>query len=321
MSREQYNDLGIENHSRGKKKSKLMTVLLIILFILVGFSLFLYFTNDKEPKQKENIVEPIKVKKIEKIQEKQKKETPIKEVTEEKKEVEYVNKEEKIIFDKYIIKEGDTINSIAKEHNIKPITILALNKFIATKKIKAGEILTLSNVDGIIYISKVDDELPTLIKQFSPQLSLEKYLELTQRESTNIIEGESLFFPSPIKKNIENLNLSKPCSGKIKTLFGQVINGIPVDYIIIELDEGKNEVINSLSGIVKDINYIANIGKSVIISSDDYIITYGNLKRMNIDIGQEINEKEEIGTAQSTLYYKVEVNGIPINPEQLFKED
>lgn len=99
--------------------------------------------------------------------------------------------------------------------------------------------------------------------------------------------------------------------------------------LIIRAEEGT-EVLACAEGKVTDIFEDAEIGHAVTMElGDGYEITYGQLKEINVSVGSYVNPGETIGKVSSptkyfsvegsNLYLKLTADGIPVNPESLFR--
>lgn len=67
----------------------------------------------------------------------------------------------------YVVREGDTLSSIAKLFKVSPSTILWANDLSSASKLKVGETLTILPVTGVKYTVKKGDTLVSIAKKFS----------------------------------------------------------------------------------------------------------------------------------------------------------
>lgn len=69
--------------------------------------------------------------------------------------------------EKYVVKEGDTISSIADAYQISIVTLLAANKLTVRSYIRPGDALTILPGDGVQYVIKKGDTLEKIAKTYN----------------------------------------------------------------------------------------------------------------------------------------------------------
>lgn len=98
--------------------------------------------------------------------------------------------------------------------------------------------------------------------------------------------------------------------------------------VVFDAEEGST-VSACAEGKVVDIYDDAQIGKAVTIDlGDGYEATYGQLKEIQVSVGSYVNPGDVIGSVAaptkyysvegSNLYFQLEKDGTPVNPENLF---
>ena len=99
--------------------------------------------------------------------------------------------------------------------------------------------------------------------------------------------------------------------------------------LMISAQEGT-QILSCADGKVIDIFENEEIGQAVTVElGDGYQITYGQLQNITVGVGQYVEEGQSIGFLAaptkyfylegSNLYLKLTVDGIPVNPEVLFR--
>lgn len=344
MSSEQYDDLDpVSSRRRSSRRHRRRqgnagTIAVILIFILFSFFLFLFLTGNKEPKKdvsylqevkqpqvvdKNKIIEnPRVIEKPQVVEQPQVIEKP--QVIIETKEQEiYENPNTpKLKYTQYIIKEGDNIKDIAYSYKLKPATVLSVNKAINPQRLKDGQVISIPNVDGVIYTVRHTDSLKDLVQKFSPQLTLEQYINFVGKKGATVITGEELFFPTQVveRKLGDNIKITRPIEGDVTYVFNQIVGDRPSKGIYIRPTKDL-DVHCSLKGKVIDITYLPNIGKALIIKSSNYKITYGNLQKILVNINSEVDENDIIGKTKdnkTNLYFEVTNDDVEVNPENLF---
>jgi len=111
--------------------------------------------------------------------------------------------EEKKEIVEYIVKEGDTVWSIAKNFGLLPETIIWANA-LKNSVIKPGQQLTISPVDGAMHLIKQGDTLADLAKKY--QVEAEKIISFNELSENDVLFlSELLIIPGgkmPIEPNI-----------------------------------------------------------------------------------------------------------------------
>ena len=103
---------------------------------------------------------------------------------------------------KYTVKEGDTLESIAKEYNLRPDTIRwasrdVMNPF--TNKIEVGWRLTIPELDGVLYKVKDNQTLEDIIKETSVTNAESNFFNIVEfnglKPPYNVSGFEYIFIP------------------------------------------------------------------------------------------------------------------------------
>ncbi|MGN0401268.1 MAG: peptidoglycan DD-metalloendopeptidase family protein [Acetatifactor sp.] len=135
----------------------------------------------------------------------------------------------------------------------------------------------------------------------------------------------------------ETEGLLRPVSGEVLIPFsmeGSVYFTTLDQYkynpaLMLVATEGMS-VSSCADGKVTDVFRDAEIGNAVTVElGDGYQITYGQLANINVSVGSYVDEGTEIGTIApptkyytkegANLYLKLTVNGVPTDPEVLFR--
>ncbi len=115
--------------------------------------------------------------------------------------------EDKATISTYIVKEGDTLSSIAETHDISVNTIRWANSLGAKSTIRVGQKLTILPVTGVQYTIKKGDTISSIAKKFSADT--EEILNSNDLEDASKIKiGMVLIIPdaaplavAPVKKS------------------------------------------------------------------------------------------------------------------------
>lgn len=119
---------------------------------------------------------------------------------------------------RYIVSEGDTIESISKDFIISPSSIIVSNKLDEKSELKTGQELFFPSIDGIIYETKKEDNLWSIAKDYN--LSPESIIREDKANPAILSIGEKLILKGiteiKVKDTSNDINV-KSTSNEIKT--------------------------------------------------------------------------------------------------------
>lgn len=94
----------------------------------------------------------------------------------------------------YIVRDGDTVASIAKMFDVSRNTILWANDLNSKSTIKVGQTLTILPVTGVKYTIKKDDTISSIAKKFRADVNeIYNYNDLDS--SSDLVAGQSIIIP------------------------------------------------------------------------------------------------------------------------------
>ncbi len=249
----------------------------------------------------------------------------------------------------YEIREGDTINEIAKMFNTSANTIKSINNIKSDSELEVGETLEIFPFIGIKYTVEKGDSISGIAErcrnqedEVTAQQLAEEILAFNNIDnSNNIIIGQELIIPhvetvcrQPAKKTTTSSKTSyavKDSSGPLIT--GYYANPLP-NSIKTQAVHGHNGV--DLAGVPVGTSILASAAGKVIIAKNDglynggygnYVVIehpngtqtlYGHLHFTSVVVGQQVTQGQKIGgmgnTGRSTgPHLHFEVRGA-VNP-------
>lgn len=252
----------------------------------------------------------------------------------------------------YIVKQGDTLSSIAKEFGISVNTILWENRLRSRHFIKPGQKLTILPTSGISHYVKRGESISRISKKYGiPEEKILAFNELAQNsliypgQRLIIPEGEPLYTatsnkkpektgpiqqikklltPKPKqKKKISSNKLLWPTDGRVITQYynwrhhGLDLDGITGDPIY-SVDDGVVEISAWNNG---------GYGYQVLVNHENGIKTrYAHCSKLLLKPGDRIKKGDIVclmgNTGRSTgshLHFEVIVNGVRRNPLSYIK--
>jgi len=209
----------------------------------------------------------------------------------------------------YVVRDGDSISSVAKMFNVSVNTVLWANNLNGKSVLKVGQTLTILPVTGISYTIKKGDSINSISKKYNADISdILNYNDLTI--STPLIAGKSILIPD-VELSASEIAVSKVLStnrvvsGFIRPVVGgrksQGIHGhngidiaAPVGTPIVASAYGT--VIISRTG-----GWNGGYGNYVVISHPNGTQTlYAHNTKNLVSVGEKVMQGETIALMGST---------------------
>ncbi len=241
-----------------------------------------------------------------------------------------------IVYKPHVVKEGETLDSIAAAYSLAKETIISVNAIKNIAAIRSGEILSIPDRNGQIYTVQSGDSLSIITNRYNPSLGWKTLQELNGLTSEVIHPGQKLFIPTAVVGSDGSFadynRFVKPAPGRITGLYGQQVKyGISELITILQgiWIDGQlgSAVIASGTGVVVDSgNNPDSLGRFIVIShADGYRTTYGHLDSISVRVGDQVKQGDTVGTmgstgsiGKTTLYFSLEQEGTALNPANFF---
>lgn len=206
---------------------------------------------------------------------------------------------------RYVVKEGDTVDSIAAKFGITPQTIIWANDLSENAEILPGKELVILPVSGALHVVRPNDTLSEIAKWY--QAKMEDIIEFNHIKSPeNIVVGDLLIIPGGIKPD-------KLPKGRLSQAVGSFYSPVGVPYRInqglhpfnaVDFDaDCGDSVYAAASGIIQRTGYSAIGGKYIrILHSGGVVTYYGHLSAILISPGQKVSQGQKIGLVGQTGY-------------------
>lgn len=227
----------------------------------------------------------------------------------------------------YQVVAGDTLGSIAFQHQIDVATLRAANPGLQ-EEIHIGDELTILPQNGVLHTADRGDTLWTIANLYG--VDIKTILEANGKQAENLGIGEEIFIPggkmlrneTPVSRAAVNRFLW-PTEGDISSDFGYRWGRLHAG-IDIANDSGT-AVKASRSGLVSFAGWNDSYGYMVKIDhGQGYTALYAHLSDYTVVPGQEVALGQVIGYMGSTgnstgphLHFEVHKDGYLINPLNL----
>lgn len=237
-----------------------------------------------------------------------------------------------VVYINHTVAEGEDLNSIAALYELKPQTLISVNNIRNVSAVVPGVVLRIPDRDGSLYTVQEGDMLSVIANRFNPELGWRNLMSVNGLKSETIRPGQVLFIPDPpdedeVVLNVSALTFVSPVDGgSVSTSFNQRVNGSNLQGVYITGPAGS-AVRASQRGVVIDAGNSKDLGRFVVIQHDEgYKTTYGYLETVTVKLSNEVNQGDVIGSIgtsseqfdRPTLFFKIEQNGIALNPESFF---
>ncbi|MEG1501799.1 MAG: peptidoglycan DD-metalloendopeptidase family protein [Synergistaceae bacterium] len=248
---------------------------------------------------------------------------------------------------RHVIKQGDSLWSIANENNLDVDTIVGSNNLNDINVLKLGTVLRIPNQDGVFIKITKRASLSKLADVYGSSLNSIKVANRINNLST-IRVGQEIFFPggrivdvsTPIKTRSaivrkttkhffvgSSIRFGWPTAGKISSSFGwrrSPFGGRRRRFhsgLDIRAPRGRS-IVAASSGRVVHSGWMGGYGKTVVVLHPSGVSTlYGHCSTLLVRQGAVVGKGQLIARIGSTgrstgnhVHFEVRKNGRPVNP-------
>jgi murein DD-endopeptidase MepM/ murein hydrolase activator NlpD len=232
-------------------------------------------------------------------------------------------------FSSYTVARNDTLDQIARRFNVRLDTLISMNSISNVRRIQAGAVLKIPNIDGVIHTVKKGENLSSIAS--GARLSIIDIIDANDLTTQTITPGQSLFLPggrlasNDLKKVLGTL-IAWPVRGRLSSYFGYRANpftGVRQFHNGLDIVAQANAPAKAaMDGRVAETGYSAVFGNFVILShADSYQTLYAHLNKINVRAGQSVSQGSTVGLIGSTgystgthLHFGLFKNGIGMDP-------
>ena len=244
---------------------------------------------------------------------------------------------EKVTFQTYTVKSGDSISTISRKFGLSNIsTLIAVNDISNVRTLRSGQKLKIPSIDGLVCNVQSGDSLNSLSVKY--HVSVEEILDANDLTSEKLTKGMSLFIPGAkmdamsLKKAMGELFVYPIVSGwRLTSRFGprkDPFTGVASSHTGIDMACATGTPIRAaMSGKVAYVGWSNIFGNYVIINhANGYQTLYGHMSKTLAKKGQVVDQSTKIGLVGSTgystgphLHFTVYKNGNLVDPMSLIK--
>ncbi len=244
----------------------------------------------------------------------------------------------------YVVKEGETLSSIAKKFGVSLDTIIWANEIKSAKEIKAGQKLKIPPVTGIVHKVKRGETVYSIAKKYGvdPQQIVDfPFNTFANDETFALSVGQDLVVPNgvmpeikpppapqyvatvPIQPGVAGTGeFTWPTSGYISQNFSWYHQAIDIANkdapVVVAADGGWIETV-----VMSHYGY----GNHLVINhGNGYKTLYAHLAKVNVQVGDRVNRGATIGRMGSSgrstgihLHFEIIKDGVKLNPLSVLK--
>ena len=223
----------------------------------------------------------------------------------------------------YLVKEGDTLQSVAERYSVTPNTIYDYND-MRNPSLMPGEVLKIPQYSGTVYEMRPGDTLEEIVG--GSGLSASDLAKLNGLASMDVQAGTKILIPEEGERIEGLMTFSSPVpGGEIRYFNGQYYEarGERIEGVVIASSPGT-PVLSASSGEVTGTGRDASGRRFVEIThADGFVTRYTGLERVLAVSGQAADAGMIIGTigmtssyyGESAILFSISLDGINLNPE------
>jgi len=219
----------------------------------------------------------------------------------------------------YVVREGDTLGSIAKLFDVSVATIRGFNNIRTDKDLRVGQELLILPIDGLSHTVKKGETLSSIAKKYKgDEFDIALFNGL---EGEKLVVGTELIIPNaeyPKEESTKTKTKSSPSkisssSGGKSYPAGFYINPLP-GAITTQGSHGTYDardystrqigspVVASSSGtvIAVRLGWSGGYGNMIIIDDGVAQVLYAHLQNVYVSVGEKVSQGKTIGTMGNT---------------------
>jgi len=249
----------------------------------------------------------------------------------------------------YVVKNGDTLWSVANAFNLDINSLFGCNKVSEGDILKVGAIVKVPNQDGIFVTVKKGQTVDKLAKEYS--IYPEAILSANGMEdASSLKESSSIFLPGAKVAAYVETNGSRravasgvkdqvtarrgfgwPVVGKISSSYGwrkDPIRGNRDFHTGLDIRAPRGRpIVASSAGKIIHAGWMGGYGRTIVISHPGNVTTlYGHCSKLLVNSGQTVKRGQRIALVGSTgrstgnhVHFEVRSGGSPMNPIKVLR--
>ncbi|MFN3927502.1 MAG: LysM peptidoglycan-binding domain-containing M23 family metallopeptidase [Pseudanabaenaceae cyanobacterium] len=213
----------------------------------------------------------------------------------------------------HVVKVGETLETIAKQYNLTPATLMGLNPSVRSGKVQVGATLKIPPFDGVMHRFANDETYTSVAEKYRirPDVLFEKNGCQVKPEAVFVpgavwkLDPVAINLPPSSPTIISTAGYPLPFVVPVSSGYGwrlHPIRGVMAFHAGIDLGAPMGTpVLSSLAGTVVYAGMAGAYGNLVEINHSDRLITrYAHLSAVGVRVGQTVVQGQTIGLVGST---------------------
>lgn len=237
----------------------------------------------------------------------------------------------RIVIREHRVKEGETLQKIAKKFGVSVDTIRGTNNMTADSPLRLGMLLKIPNRDGLLLKMQKGGSLVAIANRY--RVSLKKIIDENNLKNPDFVAANTvLFIPDAKPLNIFSGFLWPGGTKSVTCGYGWRRNPFDPRYTEfhpgIDIRSNFQSVRASKYGQVTFTGWLGGYGKTVVIAHPGgWKTLYGHLSHILVRTGQYVKQGQQIAVSGNTgrstgahLHFEILKNNVNINPYIYFRK-
>lgn len=234
----------------------------------------------------------------------------------------------------YIIREGDSLVSIANDFGLSLQTLISVNRLTSAASLWIGSPLRIPDRDGALYVVREGDSLLSITQQYGLGISAKTLGNVNGIHEDSLQVGQELFIPYETIETSgtitaeSGLSFSEPAESTVVGMYNQKVlnplnnDSMRLDGILLQA-QPETPVFASEAGTVVDIGFNDDgSGFVKIMHTDGYTTEYDYLSDICVKTADIVEKGQRIGSfgpvnanyGNPVVFFRIRQEGVPFDP-------
>lgn len=211
----------------------------------------------------------------------------------------------------YVLQEGDTVTSVARDAGLTVETILSYNRIPSPRRLRAGQPLALPSRDGVLVSLQEPRSISSLAQEYSVYPDLIRlangWSDDTQEATGDVFVPGAKIDPEDLRQSLGGYFGWPVNGGRITSWFGRrddPFTGLASTHSGVDIAIAwGSPVMAAGAGVVTATGYSSILGNYIQINQGrGYVVVYGHLSAILTKAGKRVKPGQVIGKVGSTGY-------------------
>jgi len=217
------------------------------------------------------------------------------------------------------VKQGETLESIAKQYDLKTATLMGMNPEVRSGQVKAGQTLEIAPMNGLVYRFKNEENYTTIAKKYNVRADVLFERNGCQRRPKVVFVPGAIWKPDPVPFNLPAIasrgsgesaiimqagGYPLPYSVPVTSNYGWRMNPVTTIWSFHSgIDLGASfgtPVLAAKQGVVEFAGWGGGYGNLIELNHGSTGTRYAHLEAIYVYQGQRVVQGQQIGLVGST---------------------